>query len=333
MYITGIGYYAPERVMSNETLSTLVDTSDEWIRSRTGIETRRMAADDQNCSDLGAEAARRAMQSSGTDPDAITHIIACTVSGDAVFPSTASIVQGKLGIKGAMGFDLSAACSGFIYGLQVSRGLLAVEPEAKILLLGAEVLSRRVNWQDRATCVLFGDGAGAAVLSARADGKAPRALRAKVEGVFCDGDGSRGELLRCIGGASSRPYRQGELVGPEYFVQMNGQEVFKHAVRAMSAASLTLLGRLGHSMEDIDLVVPHQANIRIIQAVLARLGIPEEKAFTNLGKYGNTSAASVPMALAEALEQGVIRPGYRVLMTTFGSGLTWGAGVLRFERE
>jgi len=333
MYITGIGYYAPERVMGNEELSTLVDTSDEWIRSRTGIEARRLAADDQNCSDLGAEAARRALRASGTEAEQITHIIACTASGDAVFPATACIVQHKLGIRRAMAFDLSAACSGFLYGLQVARGLLAAEPEAKILLLGAEVLSRRVNWTDRSTCVLFGDGAGAAVLSARADGKGPQALRAKVEGVLCDGDGSRGDLLRCTGGASSHSYKQGETVGPEYFLQMNGQEIFKQAVRNMSAVSLELLERLGHTLADIDLVVPHQANIRIIQAVLARLGVPEEKAFTNLRKYGNTSAASVPIALAEALDQGVIRPGNRVLMTTFGSGLTWGAGVVRFERS
>ena len=333
MYIIGIGYYVPERVMTNAELSTLVETSDEWIRSRTGIEARRLAADGQNCSDLGAEAARRAMQASGTDPGEITHIIACTVSADAIFPATACIVQHKLGIRRAMAFDLSAACSGFLYGLQVARGLITAEPGAKILLLGLEVLSRRVNWRDRSTCVLFGDGAGAAVLSARPDGKSPRALRAKVEGVSCDGDGSRGDLLRCIGGASSYSYKQGEAVGPEYFVHMNGQEIFKHAVRTMSASGLALLGRLGHSLDDIDLVVPHQANMRIIQAVLARLGVPEEKAFINLEKYGNTSAATVPIALAEALDQGVIRPGSRVLMTTFGSGLTWGAGVIYFARE
>ena len=333
MYITGIGYYVPERVMTNEELSTLVDTSDEWIRNRTGIEARRLAADDQNCSDLGAEAARRAMQASGTDPDEITHVIACTVSADAIFPATACIVQHKLGIRRAMAFDLSAACSGFLYGLQVARGLLAAGPEAKILLLGAEVLSRRVNWRDRSTCVLFGDGAGAAVLSARPDGKSPRALRARVEGVSCAADGSRSDLLYCIGGASSHSYKQGDIVGPEYFLHMNGQEIFKHAVRTMSASGRALLDQLGYSLDDIDLVVPHQANLRIIQAVLARLGVPEEKSFTNLGKYGNTSAASVPIALAEALEQGVIRPGCRALLTTFGSGLTWGAGVIRFERE
>jgi 3-oxoacyl-[acyl-carrier-protein] synthase-3 len=333
MYITGIGYYVPERVMTNEELSTLVDTSDEWIRGRTGIEARRLAADDQNCSDLGAEAARRAMQASGTDPDEITHIIACTVSADAIFPATACIVQHKLGIRRAMSFDLSAACSGFLYGLQVARGLLAAEPEAKILLLGVEVISRRVNWRDRSTCVLFGDGAGVAVLSARPDGKGPRSLRARVEGVSCDGDGSRGDLLRCIGGASSHSYRQGEVVGSEYFLHMNGQEIYKHAVRTMSASGRDLLDRLGYTLDDIDLVVPHQANMRIIQAVLARLGVPEEKAFTNLEKYGNTSAATVPIALAEALDQSVIRPGCRVLMTTFGAGLTWGAGVIHFEHE
>ena len=333
MYITGIGYYVPERVMSNEELSALVDTSDEWIRARTGIEARRLVADGQNTSDLGVEAARRALRSSGTEPDEITHIIACTISGDAIFPATACIVQHKLGIKRAMAFDLSAACSGFLYGLQVARGLLCVEPEAEILLLGVEVISRRVNWRDRSTCVLFGDGAGVAILSAKPDGKGPRALRARVEGVSCDADGSRGDLLTCIGGASSHSYKQGEVVGPEYFLHMNGQEIYKHAVRAMSASGRDLLDRLGYTLDDIDLVVPHQANMRIIQAVLARLGVPEEKAFTNLEKYGNTSAATVPIALAEALDQSVIQPGCRVLMTTFGAGLTWGAGVIHFEHE
>ena len=332
MYITGIGYYAPERVMTNQELSTLVDTSDEWIRDRTGIEARRLAADDQNCSDLGAEAGHRAMSAAGTEPDEISHVIVCTISGDAIFPATACIVQHKLGIKRAMAFDLSAACSGFLYGLQVARGFLCAEPEAKILLLGVEVASRRVNWRDRSTCVLFGDGAGAAVISARPDGKGPRALRARVEGISCAADGSRGDLLYCIGGASSHSYKQGDVVGPEYFLHMNGQEIYKHAVRTMSASGRDLLEHLGYTLDDIDLVVPHQANLRIIQAVLARLGAPEERAFINLEKYGNTSAATIPIALAEALDQGVIRPGFRVLLTTFGSGLTWGAGVMHFER-
>ena len=342
MYITGIGCYVPERVMSNEELSTLVDTSDEWIRSRTGIEARRLAADNQNCSDLVTEAARRALQASGTDPADITHVIVCTVSGDAVFPATACITQHKLGIPHAMAFDLSAACSGFLYGLQVSRGLLAAEPEAKILLAGAEVLSRRVNWRDRATCVLFGDGAGAVVLSAEPDGpvgpvgsdepsgRSGGVLRARLEGVLCDGDGSRNELLRCIGGASGHAYKQGDVVGPEYFLHMNGQEIYKQAVRTMSAVSRTLLERLGYGIDDIDCVVPHQANLRIINAVLERLGVPESKAYVNLRRYGNTSAASIPMALAEGLAEGVIRPGMRVLMTTFGAGLTWGAAVVKF---
>lgn len=331
MLITGIGYSVPARVMSNTELSALVETSDEWIRTRTGIEARHLAGEGENCSDLVTEAARRAMENSGTAPEQITHVIVCTVSGDAIFPATACLVQAKLGLTRGMAFDLSAACSGFLYGLQVARGLLALEPEAKILLAGAEVVSRRVNWNDRSTCVLFGDGAGAVVLSSKADGNGPGSLKAEVEGVLCNGDGRRNDLLRCIGGASSHSYKQGEAVGPEYFLQMNGQEIFKQAVRTMSAASLELLGTLGHTLDDIDLVVPHQANLRIIQAVLERLGVPEEKAFTNVRKYGNTSAASVPIALAEALDEGIIRPGSRVLMTTFGAGLTWGAAVLRFE--
>lgn len=330
MFVTGIGYCVPERVMSNDELSRLVETSDEWIRSRTGIEARHLVSEGQNCSDLVTVAAQRALKQAGMDAGQISHVIVCTVSGDAIFPATACIVQAKLGIRRAMAFDLSAACSGFLYGLEVARGLLAADPKARILLAGAEVLSRRVNWRDRSTCVLFGDGAAAMILSGGADADSPNALKARVEGVLCDADGRGGDILCCLGGASSHSYRQGETVGPEYFMHMAGQEVFKQAVRTMSAVSRELLDKLGYSLEDIDLVVPHQANLRIITAVLDRLGVPLEKAFINLQKYGNTSAASVPLALAEALEEGVIKPGNRVLMTTFGAGLTWGAGVIKF---
>ncbi len=329
MYINGIGCYAPERVLDNEALSALVDTSDEWIRSRTGIAARRLAAEGQDCSDLAVEAARAALASSGTPPERITHVIVGTVSADAAFPSTACLVQSKLGIARAMSFDLGAACSGFLYGMEVARGFLAIEPEAAVLLVGAETLSRRVNWGDRATCVLFGDGAGAVVLGAKPSTPGSGIPSAVVEGILCDG-GDGGDLLYCHGGGTHHVYRQGDVIGPEYFLHMNGQEVFKHAVRSMSAISIKLMARLGYSVGDIDLVVPHQANMRIIKAVLDRLGVPESKAFLNLDRYGNTSAASIPMALAEAQALGVIKPGFRVLLTTFGAGLTWASAIIRY---
>lgn len=329
MYITGIGYYAPERILDNEALSAFVDTSDEWIRSRTGISARRLAAEGQDCSDLAVEAARRALAASATPMERITHVIVGTVSADAAFPSTACLVQSKLGIARAMSFDLGAACSGFLYGMEVARGLLAANPEAAILLVGAEALSRRVDWGDRATCVLFGDGAGAAVLSAKPSTSVNGVPSAVVEGIVCDG-GDGGELLYCHGGGTHLVYRQGDVIGPEYFLHMNGQEVYKHAVRSMSAVTMELLGRLGYSVGDIDLVVPHQANLRIIKAVLERLGVPEDRAFLNLDKYGNTSAASIPIALAEAQAQGAVKPGFRVLLTTFGAGLTWASALIRY---
>ncbi|MDR2489603.1 MAG: ketoacyl-ACP synthase III [Desulfovibrio sp.] len=331
MHIQGIGYYAPERIVDNDALSADLDTSDAWIRSRTGIRTRRLAADNQACSDLAAEAGKMAIISAGCTPENITHIIVGTVSGDAAFPATACLLQSKLKIPTAMAFDLGAACSGFLFGMQVAQGIMAAEPEATILLVGAETLSRRVNWQDRSTCVLFGDGAGAVVLKASPDACMPPGgiFPALVEGVICEGGGG-GELLCCYGGGTRYPYRHGDIIGPEYFLHMNGQEVFKHAVRAMSDISSRLLKRLGRSVEDLDLVVPHQANLRIVKAVLERLQVPEGKAFLNLDRYGNTSAASIPMALAEAHIQGVIRPGFRVLLTTFGAGFTWGAALVKY---
>lgn len=333
VYIKGLGYYVPDRILNNAELSTLVETSDEWIRTRTGIEQRRIARPDQTCSDLAVPAAQRALAASGTAPNEITNIITATGSGDAFFPATAVRVQHKLGIKNAMSFDLSAACSGFIYGLETARGLLAVNPGGKVLLTAAEVLSRRTNWSDRSTCVLFGDGAGAAVLStdaARPATGSPLAASALVEGVICDADGAFFDLLYCNGGCSDHSYKLGDIVGPEHFICMQGREVFKHAVRSMSAVCKKLMERLGLAVNDFDLVIPHQANLRIIQAVGERLQVPEGRVFVNVHKYGNTSAASIPLALAEALEQGVIRPGMRVLCATFGAGLTWGAASLKF---
>lgn len=334
LYIKGLGYHVPTRSVDNHELAGMVDTSDAWIRSRTGIAARRIAAPEELCSDLAARAAAGAMAAAGAGPGAVTHVIVGTISGDAAFPSTACFVQRKLGIGRCMAFDISAACSGFVYGLKVAQGLAAVDPGAAILLAGAEVISRRVNWRDRSTCVLFGDGAGAALLSADPDpwpGKGPLALNAAVEGLLCEGDsqGDRTELLYCHdGGARAAPRRAGGREDGD-LLHMNGREVYKHAVRAMSEVSLRLLEQLDLAPDAIDMVAPHQANLRIVHAVTDRLGLPRDKVFVNLTAYGNTSAASLPLALGEALEQGAIRPGMRVLLTTFGAGLTFGAAVLR----
>ena len=329
MYIRGMGHYVPQRILDNDELSTMVDTNDEWIRTRTGIRQRHVAAEGEACSDLAFNAAVGALEASGLAPEAVTHIIVSTVSGDAAFPATATTVQKRLGIANAMSFDLGAACSGYLYGLELSRGLLALDPRSVILLVGAEVLTHYVDWQDRGTCVLFGDGAGASVLCASPSEK-ESARGALVEGVLCEGSAEGGELLHCVAGGTRRPFAVGDVVDPDSRIRMNGREVFKLAVRAMSGVSQRLLDTLGLTVDDIDLVVPHQANSRIIQGVLNRVGIAEDKVFLNLDKYGNTSAASIPLALSEALEQGAIRPGMRVLLSTFGAGLSWASAVLRY---
>ncbi|MCL1915748.1 MAG: ketoacyl-ACP synthase III [Desulfovibrionaceae bacterium] len=331
-YIKGFGYYAPERILDNAEISTMVDTSDEWIRTRTGIEQRRIVAHGQPCSDMLARASVQALEASGVSPEEITHIITGTVTGDDRFPSTATHLQERLGISG-MAFDLQAACSGFLYSLYVAQGILALEPESRILVTAGEVASIILNWTDRDTCVLFGDGGGAAVLSTddkAPDRNLPLTANARVEGLLCDADGKLGKLLYGHGGGSSHPYKLGDTVGPECFTSMNGRELFRHAVRNMCSICEKLLDKLGLGLKDIDLVIPHQANLRIISAVAERLGVPEEKLFINVQKYGNTSAGSIPIAMGEAIEQGRLKPGMRVLLTTFGAGLTWSAAILKF---
>lgn len=329
MYICGMGHYTPERVLDNDALSRMVETNDEWISTRTGIRQRRLAAGGEACSDLACNAAVKALIAAGVEAEAVSHVIVATVSGDAAFPATATMVQKRLGIKNAMSFDLGAACSGFVYGLEVARGLLALDSRSVVLLVGAEVLSHLVNWQDRGTCVLFGDGAGAAVLRA-APCTSSLLSGAEVEGILCEGNAEGGDLLYCIAGGTMRPFAVGDTVDADSRIQMNGREIFKLAVRAMSGVSQRLLTKLGYTVDDIDLVLPHQANLRIILGAMNRIEIPEEKLFMNLDKYGNTSAASIPLALSEAIEQGAIKPGMRVLLATFGAGLSWAAAVIRF---
>ena len=325
-YIRSFGAYVPERILTNDDLAAMVETSDEWISSRTGIKRRHILADGERVSDAGAHAAREALAEAGLTPSAVTHLLFGTCTPDQLCPSTACIAAAKLNILSrAMTYDFNAACSSFLFGLFQSRALLAVEADARILLICAEGLSRRLNWQDRSTCVLFGDGAGAVVLSNRKEGSL-----ARLEDVICATDGSLWELIN-MGGGSARRYELGAAVEEDFFLSMQGREVYKHAVRNMAQVCRDILARNALGVEDVQLLVPHQANMRIIEAVGSRLGFPAERVFTNLSDYGNTSAASVPLALYDARKQGRMPSGTRVLMTTFGSGLTWAAALLRME--
>lgn len=325
-HLRGFGAYAPERILTNKDLESIVETTDEWITTRTGIRQRHVASEGENASDVATAAARAALADAGLDPSELTHIFVATCTPDYLSPNTACLVESKLGLAGLMALDFNAACSGFVYGLSLARGIVAAQPTAKVLLVATEALSRRVNWQDRTTCVLFGDGAGATVITADSPANANGAV---LEDVIGTSDGNLGTLLT-IGGGTATPYKLGDTVGPEYFVQMQGRDVFKHAVRSMANVCEDILTRNSLSVADVDLVIPHQANQRIIDAVTDRLAVTPDKVFMNLQNYGNTSAASIPLALADARAQGAIRPGMRVLLTTFGGGFTWGAALLRF---
>lgn len=322
--IHSFGAFVPENAVSNSDLSKIVDTSDEWIVARTGISQRRKIDDCDNTSDLALRASLLALDQINMEPASLTHVVAATCTPDNLSPSVACIVAGALDAGPVMAFDIGAACAGFIYGLSVCRALLAAEPSARILFVCAEALTRRVNWQDRTTCVLFGDGAVACVLSN--DGKDSIC---SLEDVICKSDGNQKELI-VVGGGTSCCYKAGDEVKEDFFISMQGRDTYKHAVRQMVSVCNELLERNHLSVKDIDLFVPHQANMRIIEAVGSRLDIREEKVFTNVADYGNTSAASIPLALTEARAQGRISAGARVLVSAFGAGLTWGAALLHF---
>ncbi|RDV83613.1 beta-ketoacyl-ACP synthase III [Ammonifex thiophilus] len=322
--IAGLGIYVPERVLTNFDLEKMVDTSDAWIRERTGIRERRIAAPEESTSDLATRAAQEALQAANLSPEEIDLIIVATASPDMLFPATACLVQANLGASRAAAFDLEAGCSGFIYGLAVGAQFIATGSCRHVLVIGAETLSRLTNWEDRSTCVLFGDGAGAAVLSPVSP---PRGLLS----FYLRSDGSGGELLKLPAGAARLPASRETVEKKLHFIAMNGREVFKFAVRAMEEAALEALNRAGVSSREIDCFIPHQANIRIIDATAKRLDLPPEKVMVNIDRYGNTSAASIPIALYEAVAQGKIKPGEStVLMVAFGAGLTWGSVLMRY---
>lgn len=331
IHIQGLGTYVPTKRIMNVDLMSLVDTNDEWIVSRTGIKARHMLADDENGSDAGTEAALKALEDAGIAAEDITHVLTATCTPDYLCPSTACIISGKIGSHGAMAFDLNAACTGFVYGLDVANSILAGKPGAKVLLVGSEAFTRRLNWEDRTTCILFGDGAAAAVLTNGDAGTPKRCLPSAplLRDVRCGADGRQYPLLT-VGGGTNRNYKPGDPVQDDFYLQMQGREVFKQAVRSLSAVCSELLEDNGLTLEDIDLFIPHQANLRIIEAVGDRLKLGSEKIFVNLDEYGNTSAASIPLGIGDACAQGRIRPGSRVLLSAFGGGFTWGAALLEF---
>lgn len=319
--VLGRGKYNPERRLTNQELETMVETNDEWIVSRTGIRERRIAAPDQATSDLAYEASLKALQAAGITADQLDLIIVATITPDMFFPSTACLVQEKLGAKKAAAFDLSAACSGFIYALANASGFIAMGTYKYVLVVGADTLSRITDYTDRNTCVLFGDGAGAVVLGPVPEGRGFQSFK-------LGADGGGGDLLCIRGGGSRLPATAETVAAGHHYLYMNGRDVFKFAVRIMGSAAEEALDMAGLTKDDIDLLIPHQANIRIIQASLERLNLPEEKCMINVDRYGNMSAASIPVALAEADEQGRLKEGDRLVMVGFGGGLTWGASVL-----
>lgn len=322
--IKGVGYYLPEKRLTNEDLSKMVDTSDEWIRTRTGISERHIAANDEATSDLAYKAAQNALKNAQCEPDSIDALIVATVTPDMLFPSTAALLQAKLGLRTVLCFDLNAACSGFLYALEVGRNLLRCNHYKRVLVVGAEKLSSIVNWDDRGTCVLFGDGAGAFVLE-RIDEQEVGILD-----QILGADGTHAEVLCLPAGGSRLPASIDTVQSHLHSISMNGKELFKMAVRLMAKAVDDLLERNHLTHADIAWLVPHQANLRIIQSFAQTLEVPMERIFCNLDKTGNTSAASIPIAFAQANEQNYFKKGDYIVLVAFGGGLTWGASLIKY---
>ena len=321
--VTGVGSYVPSRVLTNADLEKMVETSDEWIYTRTGIRERRIAADDEFTSDMAAFAANRAMEMAGVTGEQIDLIIVATITPDMPFPNTACLVQRKIGAHRSAAFDVEAACSGFIYALEIGQQFITSRTYDTVLVIGAEKLSTIVDWTDRNTCVLFGDGAGAAILQNRADS---HGLLTAVMGA----DGNNAELLFMPGGGSQCPATPDSVAARQHFLRMTGKETFKNAVQAMYGAAKDALNQCELDISQIKCIIPHQANQRIIDAVGERLGAKPEQLYVNLDRFGNTSAASVAIALDEAVKSGRLERGDLILIVAFGAGLTWGAAVIEW---
>ncbi len=320
--ITGLGCYVPERVMSNDELAKMVDTSDEWIVERTGIRERRVAAPEEAMSDLAYPAALEAIEQAGLEASQIDLIIVATVTADMAFPSTGALVADRLGATEAAAYDLSAGCTGFMYALAQAYGMMSAGLSERALVVGGDVLSKIVNWNDRSTCVLFGDGAGAVVL----DRNGGRGFL----GFELGADGAGGVHLNMPAGGSRQPATAETVAQELHFATMNGPEVFKFATRVLVSSAEKLMDRCGVGIADIDVYVPHQANVRIIEHAAKKLGIAEDRVVVNVDKYGNTSSGSIPLALADAQTDGRLKDGSLVLMTGMGAGLTWGSALMEW---
>ncbi len=321
--IIGTGSYLPEKILTNLDLEKMVDTSDQWITERTGIKERRIADENTAVSDLMTKAAKNAIEMAGISKEEIDGIIVATVTPDMMFPSTACIVQNNLEIKQGFAFDLSAGCSGFLYALEVAQNFIVSGKYKKLLVIGGETLSKITNWEDRNTCVLFGDGAGAAIVEGSDDDSGLLSSTIGAKGEY-------GDLLYQPAGGSRMPASKETVEKNLHTVFMNGREVFNHAVRTMVSAANEALEKAGVSGDDIDIFIPHQANVRIMQSTAKRLHIPIEKVFINIDKYANTSAGTLPIALDQAVRNGQIKKGDLILFDVFGAGLTWGAAVMRW---
>jgi 3-oxoacyl-[acyl-carrier-protein] synthase-3 len=317
--ITGLGCKVPDRVITNDELAKFVDTSDEWIRERTGIRERRMATQEEALSDIALPACRDALAQAGVEGKDIDLIIVATVTPDMMFPSTGAILADQLGATDAAAYDLSAGCTGFMYALAQAYGMLAGGLSQRALVVGGDLLSKILDWDDRSTLVLFGDGAGAVVLEVGAE--------KGFIGFELGADGAGGASL-WLPGSGSRHFDD-----PDGYVKMNGREVFKFATRVLVQSAQDLLDRCGMTMEDVDLYIPHQANVRIIEYATRKLGVPSERVVINVDRYGNTSSGSIPLALADAAADGRLKPGQLVLMTGMGAGLTWGSALMRWTKE
>lgn len=322
--IVGIGSYVPEKVLTNADLEKIVDTTDEWITERTGIRERRIAAPDQATSDLAVEAGKRAMADAGISPEEVDIVVVATCTPDMPIAATACIVQTKLGCSRAAALDLVAACSGFVYGIEMAAGLIASGVYKTALVIGAEALSRFTDYQDRNTCVIFGDGAGAVVLQTVPQGYGLLGTHLGAE------DGA--ELLKVHAGGSRCPATHETVENRQHYMVMNGNEVYKFAVKIMGEASMKALEDAGISPDKLDWLIPHQANIRIIQAAAKRLKMPMEKVIVNVDRFGNTSAASIPLAMDEAYRSGKLKQGDLMVVVGFGAGLTWAASVIKWSK-
>ena len=320
--IVGTGSYLPERILTNYDLEKMVDTTDEWIRERTGIRERRIAESRMASSDLGVRAARKALESAGISPEELDLIVTATITPDMFFPSTACFIQKKLGARNAAALDIMAACSGFIYGLILVDGLFRSGNFERILLVATETLSKITDWEDRSTCVLLGDGAGACVMV--------KDSKERLLSYTIGANGDYGHLLFIPGGGSRLPATEETVKGKKHYLKMKGNELFKIAVKVLTESAIKVIEKAGISPKDISLFFPHQANWRIMRACAVRLGIPEERIYVTVDRMGNTSAASIPTALDEAVRKGRVKEGDLLLMDAFGGGLTWGACVLRW---